>query len=115
MRELVDHPEQMEGHHPTTVLVTARDIIALWVARMIMSSLFFTDQIPFHDVFIYATILAKDGSRMSKSKGNGVDPMDLMNKYGADAMRFNRALRRRHEGRQARLERPHRGQPCLRH
>ena len=82
-----DHPEQMEGHHPTKVLVTARDIIALWVARMIMSSLYFVDEIPFHDVFIYATILAKDGSRMSKSKGNGVDPMELMNKYGADAMR----------------------------
>ena len=84
-----DHPEQMEGHHPTKVLVTARDIIALWVARMIMSSLYFTDEVPFHDVYIYATILAKDGSRMSKSKGNGVNPMDLMAKYGADAMRFN--------------------------
>ena len=84
-----DHPEEMEGHHPTKVLVTARDIIALWVARMIMSSLYFVDEIPFEDVYIYATILAKDGSRMSKSKGNGVDPMDLMNKYGADAMRFN--------------------------
>lgn len=84
-----DHPEQMRGHHPTKVLVTARDIIALWVARMIMSSLYFTDEIPFHDVYIYATILAKDGSRMSKSKGNGVDPMDLMEKYGADAMRHN--------------------------
>ena len=84
-----DHPEQMEGHHPTQVLVTARDIIALWVARMVMSSLYFTKEIPFHDVFIYATILAKDGSRMSKSKGNGVDPMDLINMYGADAMRFN--------------------------
>ena len=84
-----DHPEQMVGHHPTKVLVTARDIIALWVARMIMSSLYFCDEIPFEDVYIYATILAKDGSRMSKSKGNGVDPMDLMNKYGADAMRFN--------------------------
>jgi len=83
-----DHPEQMEGHHPTKVLVTARDIIALWVARMIMSSLYFVDEIPFHDVYIYATILAKDGSRMSKSKGNGVDPMDLMAKYGADAMRY---------------------------
>ena len=83
-----DHPEQMEGHHPTKVLVTARDIIALWVARMIMSSLYFCDEIPFHDVYIYATILAKDGSRMSKSKGNGVDPMDLMNMYGADAMRY---------------------------
>ena len=84
-----EHPEQMKGHHPTKVLVTARDIIALWVARMIMSSLYFCDEIPFEDVYIYATILAKDGSRMSKSKGNGVDPMELMNKYGADAMRFN--------------------------
>ncbi len=53
-----------------------------------MSSLYFTDQIPFHDVVIYPTILAKDGSRMSKSKGNGVDPMDLIAMYGADAMRF---------------------------
>ncbi len=84
-----DAPEQLEGHHPTKVLVTARDIIALWVARMVMSSIYFTGQIPFHDVFIYATILAKDGSRMSKSKGNGVDPMDLIAMYGADAMRFN--------------------------
>ncbi len=84
-----DAPEEMQGHHPTKVLVTARDIIALWVARMIMSSLYFTKEIPFEDVFIYATILAKDGSRMSKSKGNGVDPMDLIEKYGADAMRFN--------------------------
>ena len=84
-----DNPEEMQGHHPTKVLVTARDIIALWVARMIMSSLYFTKEIPFEDVFIYATILAKDGSRMSKSKGNGVDPMDLIEKYGADAMRFN--------------------------
>jgi valyl-tRNA synthetase len=84
-----ERPEEMEGHHPTTVLVTARDIIALWVARMIMSSLYFTHEVPFHDVFIYATILAKDGSRMSKSKGNGVDPMQLIDTYGADAMRFN--------------------------
>jgi valyl-tRNA synthetase len=84
-----DHTEQMEGHHPTTALVTARDIIALWVARMIMSSLYFTHEVPFHDVVIYATILAKDGSRMSKSKGNGVDPMKLIERYGADAMRFN--------------------------
>lgn len=84
-----DCTDQMEGHYPTKVLVTARDIIALWVARMIMSSLYFTDQVPFYDVYIYATILAKDGSRMSKSKGNGVDPMDLIQKYGADAMRYN--------------------------
>ena len=84
-----DDTSELAEHHPTKVLVTARDIIALWVARMIMSSLYFTDEVPFHDVYIYATILAKDGSRMSKSKGNGVDPMDLMEKYGADAMRYN--------------------------
>ena len=82
-------PEMLEGHHPTTALVTARDIIALWVARMVMSSLYFLDEVPFKDVVIYPTILAKDGSRMSKSKGNGVDPMDLIDMYGADAMRFN--------------------------
>ena len=84
-----DDTTELAEHHPTKVLVTARDIIALWVARMIMSSLYCTDEIPFHDVYIYATILAKDGSRMSKSKGNGVDPMALMDKYGADAMRYN--------------------------
>ena len=84
-----EHPERLESHHPTTALVTARDIIALWVARMIMSSTYFLKEIPFKDVVIYATILAKDGTRMSKSKGNGVDPMDLISMYGADAMRFN--------------------------
>lgn len=84
-----DNTELLKGHHPTAALFTARDIIALWVARMIMASTYFLDEIPFHDVVIYATILAKDGTRMSKSKGNGVNPMDLIEKYGADAMRFN--------------------------
>jgi len=56
---------------------------------MVMSSLYFLDEVPFNDVVIYPTILAKDGSRMSKSKGNGVDPMELIERYGADAMRFN--------------------------
>ena len=84
-----DNTALLEGHHPTKALFTARDIIALWVARMIMSSTYFLKEIPFEDVVIYATILAKDGTRMSKSKGNGVNPMDLIDKYGADAMRFN--------------------------
>ena len=61
-------PELLEGHHPTTALVTARDIIALWVARMIMSSTYFLKEIPFKDVVIYATILAKDGTRMSSRR-----------------------------------------------
>ena len=92
-----DHPDELVGHHPTKVLVTARDIIALWVARMIMSSLYFIGEIPFDDVFIYATILAKDGSRMSKSKGNGVDPMEMCIR--------DRRRRRRRPGRRA-------GLPC---
>ncbi len=87
-----ENPEELEGHHPTTVLSTARDIISLWVARMIMSSLYFLDEVPFHDVIIHPIVLAKDGTRMSKSKGNGVDPMDLIDSYGADAMRFGLLL-----------------------
>lgn len=74
--------------YPTQVLSTARDIINLWVARMIFSSEEFLGVAPFSDVIIHATILAKSGQRMSKSLGTGVDPMDLINKYGADATRF---------------------------
>ena len=96
-------PELLEGHHPTTALVTARDIIALWVARMVMSSLYFLDEVPFKDVVIYPTILAKDGSRMSKSKGNGVDPMDLIGMYGADALQPAHAVHQQ-PGRQVRRE-----------
>src|SRR6202022_352449 len=68
-------------------LVTDRGIIFLWVARMIMTSLRFTGDIPFKDVLIHATIQALDGQRMSKSKGNGVNPIDMIDTYGADAVR----------------------------
>lgn len=80
--------EELALHHPTTVLSTAPDILALWVARMVMSSMYFLNQIPFHHVILHPTVLAADGSRMSKSKGNGVDPIDMIETYGADAMRF---------------------------
>ncbi len=80
--------EDMEVFYPTNVLSTARDIINLWVARMIFSGLEFTGTKPFSDVIIHATILTKDGKRMSKSLGTGIDPMDLIEKYGADATRF---------------------------
>ncbi|HEY6378143.1 MAG TPA: valine--tRNA ligase [Candidatus Dormibacteraeota bacterium] len=73
--------------YPTRVLGTGRDIIFLWVARMIMMGLRFTGDIPFSDVLINSTIQAADGSRMSKSKGNGVDPLDMIASYGADAVR----------------------------
>lgn len=76
---------------PTSVLVTARDIINLWVARMIFSSLELTKKIPFYDVIINATVLTRDGKRMSKSLGTGIDPMNLVENYGADAVRFGLA------------------------
>lgn len=83
-----DTPEL--GHfHPTDVLVTAREIIYLWVARMIFSSLEYLDEIPFEDVYIYATVLNEEGKRMSKSLGTGVDPLDLIERFGTDALRFS--------------------------
>jgi len=80
--------EDLKYFYPTTVLSTARDIIYLWVARMIFSSLEFCKMIPFKDVYIHSTILTLKGRRMSKSLGTGVDPIELINRYGADAIRF---------------------------
>jgi len=80
--------ERLEDFYPTNVLVTARDIIFLWVARMIMMGLEFPGDIPYSDVIINATIMAKDGRRMSKSLGTGIDPLELIDTYGADATRF---------------------------
>jgi len=94
---------ELRAFYPTDVLVTARDIIFLWVARMIMMGLEFTDDVPFDDVHIHAIIQAPDGRRMSKSLGTGIDPLDLINggprppvfaeggefpAYGADALRW---------------------------
>ncbi len=80
--------ERLEKFYPTNTLVTARDIIFLWVARMIMMGLEFPEDIPYSDVIINATIMAKDGRRMSKSLGTGIDPLELIGTYGADATRF---------------------------
>ncbi len=78
----------LENFYPTNTLVTARDIINLWVARMVYSGLEFTKKPPFKDVIIHATILTKEGKRMSKSLGTGLDPMKFIEQYGADATRF---------------------------
>lgn len=75
-------------YFPTDVLVTGYDIIFFWVSRMIFQSLHFTKQKPFNDVVIHGLIRAEDGRKMSKSLGNGVDPMDVIEKYGADALRY---------------------------
>ena len=81
--------KDLKEFYPTQVLSTARDIINLWVLRMIFSSIEFMDgQMPFAKVIIHPTVLAKSGQRMSKSLGTGVDPLDLIEKYGADATRF---------------------------
>jgi len=77
--------------YPTTVLSTARDILYLWVARMIFSGLEFTGQKPFEIVYIHPTIFNIEGKRMAKSLGTGVDPLELIDKYGADATRFGLA------------------------
>jgi valyl-tRNA synthetase len=79
---------EFKAFFPTDVLVTARDIISLWVARMIMTSLEFTGQVPFSDVYVHSVIQAPDGRRMSKSLGTGIDPLDEIDQHGADALRF---------------------------
>jgi len=79
---------ELRAFYPTDVLSTARDIIYLWVARMIMASLEFLDEIPFSDVYIHSVIQAPDGRRMSKSLGTGIDPLELIDSHGADALRF---------------------------
>ncbi len=82
-----DTPE-LRAFYPTDVLSTGRDILFLWVARMIMMGLEFTGTEPFADVNIHSTILARDGRRMSKSLGTGIDPLELIDAHGADATRF---------------------------
>ncbi len=80
--------KDLKTFYPTGVLVTDRGIINLWVARMIFSGSEFMKKVPFKDVYINATVLTKEGKRMSKSLGTGVDPISLIEKYGADATRF---------------------------
>jgi valyl-tRNA synthetase len=84
-------PEQtpeLRAFYPTDVLSTARDIIFLWVARMVMFGIELTDDVPFSDVNIHSVIQAADGRRMSKSLGTGMDPLELIDVHGADALRF---------------------------
>ena len=79
---------ELEAFYPTDVLSTARDILFLWVARMVMMGLRFTGEVPFSDVYVHSVIQAPDGRRMSKSLGTGIDPIDEIDEHGADAVRF---------------------------
>src|SRR5260221_3355036 len=84
--------EELKAFYPTALNCTNRDIINLWVTRMIFSGLFFMGEVPFSDVIVHATIQAGDGRRMSKSLGTGVDPREVIHTYGADALRAWGAL-----------------------
>ncbi len=81
-------PSYLEYYYPGSCLVTARDIITLWVARMQVMGLYLLGDVPFTDCFIHANIQDGKGERMSKSKGNGIDPVDIIDEYGVDAMRY---------------------------
>jgi valyl-tRNA synthetase len=83
-----DQTPELKAFYPTDVLSTARDILFLWVARMIMMGLEFAGDVPFDDVYIHSVIQAPDGRRMSKSLGTGIDPLDEIEKHGADGVRF---------------------------
>ncbi|MCP5410954.1 MAG: class I tRNA ligase family protein [Alphaproteobacteria bacterium] len=83
---------EMKRFYPTSVLVTGFDIIFFWVARMMMMGLWFLDDVPFRDVVIHNRVLDEQGAKMSKTKGNVVDPLTLVDEFGADALRFTLAL-----------------------
>ena len=80
--------EDLEKFYPTTALVTAYDIIFFWVSRMIMAGLEFTGKAPFRDIYIHGLVRDKQGRKMSKSLGNGMDPLEIIDMYGADALKF---------------------------
>jgi valyl-tRNA synthetase len=83
---------ELERYYPTNTLVTSFDIIFFWVARMMMMGLHFMKEVPFHTVFIHTRVLDEKGQKMSKTKGNVVDPLVLIDEFGADALRFTLAL-----------------------
>ena len=86
-----DDTAELKRFYPTDVLVTGFDIIFFWVARMMMMGLYIMDEVPFHTVYIHALVRDEKGAKMSKSKGNVIDPLELVDAYGADALRFTLA------------------------
>ena len=86
-----DETDELKRYYPTDVLVTSFDIIFFWVARMLMFGMHFRKQIPFHEIYIHALVRDERGQKMSKSKGNVLDPLETIKDYGADALRFTLA------------------------
>ena len=110
-----ENTPELARFYPTSTLVTGFDIIFFWVARMMMMGLHFRGEVPFRDVYIHALVRDEKGAKMSKSKGNVIDPLGLMDRFGADALRFTLAAmaaqgRRQHQA----LGKPRRGLPQLR-
>ncbi|MCS7307081.1 MAG: valine--tRNA ligase [Aquificaceae bacterium] len=87
-----ENTSDLKGLYPTDLLVTGFDIIFFWVARMVFMGTFFMEDVPFKDVYIHALIRDERGQKMSKTKGNVIDPLDIIEKYGADALRFTLAI-----------------------
>ena len=86
-----DHTPELKAYYPTSTLVTGLDILFFWVARMIMMGLKFMGDVPFRDVYIHALVRDAEGQKMSKSKGNVIDPLHVMEQFGTDALRFTLA------------------------
>src|SRR4030081_668353 len=87
-----DETPELKRYYPTPVLGTGFDIIFFWVARIMMMGIHFMGNVPFRDVFIHTRVLDEKGQKMSKTKGNVVDPLDIIDEYGADALRFALAI-----------------------
>lgn len=83
-----DETEDLDYFYPTTLMSTAREIMYLWVARMLVNGIHFRGEIPFQKINVHSIVLAEDGTKMSKSKGNTINPLDMMDEYGTDAVRF---------------------------
>jgi valyl-tRNA synthetase len=86
-----DETPELKRHYKTDVLVTGFDIIFFWVARMMMMGQHFMHEVPFHTVYMHALVRDEKGQKMSKSKGNVMDPLEIVDEFGADALRFTLA------------------------
>lgn len=85
----IDDEQDFHYYYPTNVIVSASEILFFWIARMIMAGLYFTGELPFRDIYIHGTVRDEKGRKMSKSLGNGIDPLEITEKFGADALRFS--------------------------